>query len=127
MELRREPRITDRVLTKSSNIFWCPKSYPTSPGSFPEIERTSCLLKETEASQSGCEHVKEFGLSNTTHQSDEIGTRPVSIAIVGAGIRGLGVLERIVANAIHRNIQHSVKLHIVDPEPANPAQYAPDQ
>jgi uncharacterized NAD(P)/FAD-binding protein YdhS len=45
-------------------------------------------------------------------------TRPVSVAIVGAGPRGLGMLERLVASAPELLGTREVQIHLVDPYPA---------
>lgn len=45
----------------------------------------------------------------------------ISICIVGAGFRGLGVLERIVAYS--RKHEAAVRVHIVDPSSRGPEQY----
>jgi len=46
-----------------------------------------------------------------------------SICIVGAGVRGLGVLERVVAYAREYAHARSVRVHLVDPAPRGPEQY----
>ena len=50
----------------------------------------------------------------------------ISVCVIGVGVRGLCVLERIIAHARQRSVHH-VKIHIVDPNPASPAQYSTDQ
>jgi hypothetical protein len=45
----------------------------------------------------------------------------ISICIIGAGFRGLGVLERIVAYS--RRQEAAVRVHIVDPSARGPEQY----
>jgi len=49
--------------------------------------------------------------------------KSVTVAIVGVGVRGLGVLERLIAHAalVEKNV--TFDLHLVDPSPAQPRQY----
>ncbi|GAA4662269.1 FAD/NAD(P)-binding protein [Streptomyces chumphonensis] len=44
--------------------------------------------------------------------------RPLSVALVGVGPRGLAVLERLCANARRRPPAEGVHLHLIDPWPA---------
>lgn len=46
-----------------------------------------------------------------------------SICIVGAGFRGLGVLERIVAYSRKYAAARSIRVNLVDPSPRGPEQY----
>jgi uncharacterized NAD(P)/FAD-binding protein YdhS len=52
---------------------------------------------------------------------------PLSICIVGAGARGLGVLERVVAYARRGSSSHSIRVHLVERCKAGPAQFDPTQ
>jgi len=45
-------------------------------------------------------------------------TRPVAVAIIGAGPRGLGMLERLVASAPELLGPREVQIHLVDPYPS---------
>lgn len=65
-----------------------------------------------------------------TRIADGVGrTRPVRIAIIGAGVRGLAVLERIRSHAVALGEQLPIAVHLVEPSRVGPEQYksgAPD-
>jgi hypothetical protein len=47
----------------------------------------------------------------------------VTVAIVGLGVRGLCVLERLISHAALVDPELEMRLHLVDPSPAQPRQY----
>ncbi|MFE1173010.1 FAD/NAD(P)-binding protein [Streptomyces sp. NPDC058773] len=51
--------------------------------------------------------------------------RPLSVAIVGAGSRGLGVFERLVAHCPAQPVP--VTVHLIDPQPFGPGFHLPGQ
>jgi hypothetical protein len=51
----------------------------------------------------------------------------VVVAIVGMGIRGLGVLERLVAHCLDDKSRAKLELHLIDASRAGPDQYAVNQ
>lgn len=51
----------------------------------------------------------------------------VTIAIVGMGVRGLCILERLLSHAALHDPALTVRVHLVDSSPARPRQYATDQ
>jgi uncharacterized NAD(P)/FAD-binding protein YdhS len=46
--------------------------------------------------------------------------RPATVVLVGAGPRGISVLERLVANAAQYDHPHPVAIHVVDPHAPGP-------
>ncbi|WP_175412724.1 FAD/NAD(P)-binding protein [Streptomyces sp. TRM64462] len=50
-----------------------------------------------------------------------------TLAIVGAGPRGLGVLERLIAHRLADPLGAAVTVHLVDPRPLGPGFHRPDQ
>ncbi|MCS0638175.1 FAD/NAD(P)-binding protein [Streptomyces sp. LP05-1] len=51
--------------------------------------------------------------------------RPVTLAIVGAGSRGLGIVERLIGHCLAAPFP--VTVHLVDPKPLGPGFHRPDQ
>lgn len=48
---------------------------------------------------------------------------PVNVAVVGLGVRGLCVLERLISHATAAGPEVELRVHLVDGRPAQPAQY----
>ena len=65
----------------------------------------------------------ETGVSNERHRTADCSRSDISVCIVGAGIRGLGLLERIVAYSQKYAAGRRVRVHLVDPCPGEPEQY----
>ncbi|WP_349827047.1 FAD/NAD(P)-binding protein [Brevibacterium litoralis] len=61
---------------------------------------------------------ESVGRSSSPAQVARATGRPLSVAVVGAGPRGLGVLERIVALA--GGFDGEIRVHLVDPYPPGP-------
>ncbi|NES30208.1 FAD/NAD(P)-binding protein [Micromonospora terminaliae] len=57
------------------------------------------------------------------HYAPEQWRKCVTVAIVGLGVRGLGVLERLISHASLVDEKVTFNLHLVDPNPAQPHQY----
>jgi hypothetical protein len=57
------------------------------------------------------------------HDAPDQRRKSVSVAIVGLGVRGLSVLERVISHAALVDQAVTFTLHLVDPSPAQPRQY----
>lgn len=57
------------------------------------------------------------------HDAPEQRRNSVTVAIVGIGVRGLSVLERLISHAALVDPRLKLNLHLVDPRPAQPRQY----
>ncbi|TNH28001.1 FAD/NAD(P)-binding protein [Micromonospora orduensis] len=57
------------------------------------------------------------------HYAPDQRRKSVTVAIVGVGVRGLGVLERLISHAALVDEELTFDLHLVDPNPAQPQQY----
>jgi hypothetical protein len=57
------------------------------------------------------------------HHAPEQRRESVTVAIVGLGVRGLSVLERLVSHAARVDPKVTMRVHLVDANPAQPRQY----
>lgn len=48
---------------------------------------------------------------------------PVVVAIIGMGVRGVGVLERLVAHSLQNAGRNRLEVHLIDPRTTGPDQY----